>query len=240
MECVGPSLGEGALPALIYFALSAEESLYQDPYNQPVVYLQNRRLRIFSLSLPAHGPGLRPQDAIGKWADEYALGKDPLSAFLDKAAVEIEALIQKGIALPGRIGLMGLSRGGLICGHLAARLPDVAAWVGFAPVTKLTKTQEFQSLKEDQRVKNLNLETIAPALSKKPARLYISNRDTRVGTRECFELVELLASQSFDQGTRSPPFELIISPPIGLMGHGTSREIFCSGAEWIANKIGAD
>lgn len=236
MPFVGPPLEEGPLPALIYLALSQEESLYQDPYNQPVVYLQNRALRIFSFSLPAHGPNLRAQDAIAVWAKDYAEGRDPLEPFIENAAREIQALLDKGIA--DRVGLMGLSRGGLICGHLAARL-DIEAWLGFAPLTKLTGAMEFQTLEDAPAVQRYNLETIAPSIATKPARFYISNRDTRVGTRSCFELLEKLSNSAFEQGVRSPPFELIISAPIGLMGHGTSKETFCAGAEWIANRLGA-
>lgn len=235
MSFVGPPLEEGPLPALIYLALSQEESLYQDPYNQPVVYLKDRRLRVFSVSLPAHGPQLKSQDAIGAWAREFAEGKNPLEPFLEKVTAEIEAL--RDVAT--QVGLMGLSRGGLICGHLAARI-DIKAWVAFAPLTKLTGAMEFQELRSDPLVQQYDLEKIVPKIAKAPARLYISNRDTRVGTKNCFELVEKLANSAYEQGLRSPAIELIVSPPIGMMGHGTSKEFFCDGAKWIANRLEAE
>ena len=51
---VGPSLEKGPLPTLIYFALSAEDSLQCDPFNRPVQFLEGLPLRIFSITLPGH------------------------------------------------------------------------------------------------------------------------------------------------------------------------------------------
>ena len=59
---VGPPLEEGPFPTLIYFALSAEDSLQCDPFNQPVQFLEGLPLRIFSITLPgAEHPVLRPR-----------------------------------------------------------------------------------------------------------------------------------------------------------------------------------
>lgn len=232
---VGPPLEEGSLPALVYFALSKEESLYQDPYNQPIVYLQSKRMRLFSLSLPFHGPGLNPVEAIPKWANSFAMGTDPITPFLEQATKTIQNLIEQKYI--DRLGLMGLSRGGLIAAHLATRLPTIA-WVGFAPVTKLTMVREFEVLQKNPNIQQFDLDHLLLPLSRIPVRLYIGNRDLRVGTRNCFAFVEALANQAFALGIHSPLVELIISPSIGNMGHGTSKEIFLSGANWIANQLG--
>ena len=40
---VGPPLELGPLPTFFYFALSGEESLTLNPYNQPVSFLRNSR-----------------------------------------------------------------------------------------------------------------------------------------------------------------------------------------------------
>lgn len=232
---LGPPLEEGPLPALVYLALSKEATLHQDPYNQPIIPLKSKRMRIFSFSLPFHGPDLNPIEAIPKWAKSFELGRDPITPFLDQTAEAIQALIeQKQI---NRLALMGLSRGGLLAAHLAIRLPTVA-WVGFAPVTKLTKVQEFEILQKNPKIEQFDLDHLLIELSRIPMRLYIGNRDLRVGTRHCFTFVEALTNQAFALGIRSPPVELIISPSIGNMGHGTSREVFYSGAEWIANQLG--
>ena len=73
---VGPDILDGPLPSLFYFALSEEESLLVDPYNQPVQFLLEKPVRTFSLTIPGHGPDLDPRKAIGIWAEEFKKGND--------------------------------------------------------------------------------------------------------------------------------------------------------------------
>lgn len=234
---IGPSQTSGKLPAVFYFALSAQESLSLDPYNQPAVYLAEKGIRVFSLNLPAHGPTLRAVDAMNVWASAFAKGEDPIANFLDHVVFILHALIEKELILKENIGLMGLSRGGLIA-SLMARKCDIKTIVGFAPMTELTYIREFQQTQETQAEK-YNLIHHAAFLCEKTIRFYIGNRDTRVGTRSCFVLVEALVEAAFEKGNRSPPIELIMSPSIGYMGHGTSKEIFEAGAEWLFTHIKA-
>ncbi|MCB1084213.1 MAG: hypothetical protein KDK61_07865, partial [Simkania sp.] len=74
---VGPRLEEGPLPTLIYFALSAEDSLERDPFNQPVQFLEGLPLRIFSITLPGHENNLPPEDALNVWEERMKKG-DPV------------------------------------------------------------------------------------------------------------------------------------------------------------------
>jgi hypothetical protein len=74
-------------------------------------------------------------------------------------------------------------------------------------------------------------------LSKK-IRFYVSCRDTRISTKDCFELIHNLAIASQAAGIRSPELELIIKPPIGMHGHGTSKETFIEGAQWLLKMWG--
>ena len=46
---IGPLLHLGAMPAVVYFALSEESSLTLDPFNQPAIHLSNFPMRILSL-----------------------------------------------------------------------------------------------------------------------------------------------------------------------------------------------
>lgn len=234
---IGPPQDEGRLPSVVYFALSAEESLTLDPYNQPAVFLSAKGIRVFSMNLPSHGPDLSALDAIAAWAEDFAAGRDPLAPFLKNAAKAIDAIISKGLAVKEKIGLMGLSRGGLIACLVAARY-NVQASVCFAPMTELAFAREFDTLRDDPQVTQYNLENHIEPLSGETIRFYIGNRDTRVGTRRCFSILEKLADAAFENGKRSPPVEMVISPSIGHMGHGTSKEIFEAGALWLAKCLG--
>ena len=224
---IGPPLKEGHLPAVIYFGLSGQESLDTDPYNQPAVYLAKHPIRVFSFDLPAHGPNLNSIDAIGVWEKEFNEGQDPLAPFIDRVAFSLKELVSRGLIIHEKIGFMGLSRGCLLASLVAAKHDHARALVGFAPLTQLPFAQEH------------NLENHVENLCDLPIRFYIGNRDIRVGTDKCFHLVEKLVNAAFEKGERSPPVEMLIGPSIGHQGHGTSKDVFEAGADWIGRKLGA-
>jgi esterase FrsA len=106
-------------------------------------------------------------------------------------------------------------------------------------MTQLTAAKEFKELENKEHLERFNLENHISSLCEQSIRFYIGNRDIRVGTDRCFHLVQQLTEQAFQNGVRSPPIELIISPSIGHMGHGTSKEIFHDGAHWLGKLLGA-
>ncbi|MBS0629681.1 MAG: hypothetical protein JSS30_05590 [Verrucomicrobia bacterium] len=236
---IGPPLSEGRKAAAFYFSISGEDSLGLDPFNQPAVFLSNKGVRVFSMNLPAHGPNFNALEAIELWARDFSEGKDPLTPFIDQVVFALTALIDRGLIYAEKVGLMGLSRGGLIACLVAEKFPDVRGIVSFAPMITLSAAKEFKDLTTDAKVQQFNLENHIQALCEQKIRFYIGNRDIRVGTDRCFRLIELLTEAAFQNGLRSPPIELIISPSIGHMGHGTPKEIFQDGALWLAKQLGA-
>ena len=215
---IGPPLEEGPLPTLIYFSLSAHESLTLDPFNQPIAYLANESMRLVSLTIPGHEEGRDKTKAIAYWAEELSAGRDPLTPFFDTTAKAIESLLPSCSS----IALAGLSRGAFIACHIATRLP-IETILGFAPLTRLSFAKEFD-------LEHLDL-------TEKTIRFYIGNRDLRVGTDNAFSLITSLANRAYDKRIRTSPFELIITPSIGFQGHGTSKEIFHAGAEWVKGRL---
>jgi esterase FrsA len=223
-EFKGPPLAEGPLPAIIYFALSAEESLTLDPFNQPVAAWEKiSGLRVFSFTLPGHGPGQDKLKAMSYWAAHWS----EVEQFIEEAKREITILTEQGY-LNDRIGVAGLSRGAYIALRLAGIDSRIKAICGFAPLIKVEALDEFKSITKPFELSSL---------IGKPTRLYIGNNDTRVGTKNAYEFIEKLTKISLENGVRSPQTELVIYPSIGYKGHGTPPEIFESGAEWIAEKI---
>lgn len=230
----GPALDHGPLPSIFYFALSGSDSLCKDPYNQPIQFLANEWIRFFSLTLPAHENDLEPTKAIGTWAHDMAQGIDVLGPFFDRAIHAIEYAIGQKFVDPAKMGIAGLSRGGLIASHLAAREKRFRAILQYAPITDLSLAREFHEMKHHPLLDALSLNPIAKDLADRPIRLYIGNKDTRVSTKSCFDFaMQLVAASSH----RSPPIDFISYPSIGLMGHGTPPEIFAQGAQWLAAQI---
>ncbi len=228
---VGPALDHGPLPSIFYFALSGPDSLFLDPFNQPVQFLDGKWIRVFSMTLPAHEEGLSPNDALAVWAEDIAKGRDPLGAFFEQALQAVQYTVKQKLADPHKLGIAGLSRGGLIASHLAAREERFKAILQFAPITRISKGKDFESVQHHPLVQSLDVFPLAKQLANRHIRFYIGNKDTRTHTKSCFEFAMQLVEHST---LRTPQIEFIMTPSIGQMGHGTSPEVFREGAEWLA------
>lgn len=234
---IGPPLEEGPLPTLFYLALSAQDSLTLDPFNQPVAYLAHLPLRIFSITLPGHEENLPPTGALANWAQKITEGTDCINEFIRKVQFSLTSLESKNIFLKDKLGIAGLSRGAFVAAHLAAKFPPFRYLLGFAPLTTLSCVKEFSQFADHPLVTALDLKHLSPQLFDRHIRFYIGNLDTRVNTRFCFDLIELLSQTAQNHKLRSPRIELMITPSIGHQGHGTSTPIFHQGAQWIAEKL---
>ena len=232
---VGPDISEGKLPAIFYFSLSAKESLTLDPFNQPVTFLADLPLRVFSMTIPGHEEGRDPKEAVGYWASEMAKGNALIPAFVKECSEAATYLVENEIA--SDLSVAGLSRGAFIACHVAAINPAVKRILGFAPLTRLSHAKEFEEMADQKEVQALALENLKGKLYDRKLRFYIGNHDRRVGTEHTFSFISKLSDAAFENRIRSSPIELIIGPSTGFMGHGTSPEVFKSGAEWLQSEV---
>lgn len=232
----GPSLDKGPYPALFYFALSGEDSLCQDPFNQIVQFLSDAPIRIFSLTLPAHEADLPPTNALNVWAEDIRKGVDVIERFTDQALRAVSYVTEQNI-VNDKLSVAGLSRGCFMAAHLAAREPKFRFLLHFAPMTDLMHLKEFHEMAENPTLQKNQLDHLIDSLYDRHIRIYIGNRDVRVGTKKCYSFVEKLVEKAFQERIRSPQIELILSPSIGHQGHGTGPETFKKGADWIAENL---
>jgi len=230
----GPDHRQGPLPALFYFAFSAEESLSHHPYDEPVKYLSEFPLRIFSLSIPEHSLELTPLHGMARWAQKIAHGHPIITDFSSTVSHLIDKLIEKEWITPQKIAIAGLSRGAFIACHIASHSSHIHSILGFSPLTSLEQAKEFDHLKNDPLTLSLNLRNLCPLLVGKQLRFYIGNRDKRVGTSRCFQFIQELTEANFEKKLRSLPVELHIYPSTGHQGHGTPPYIFNDGALWLS------
>lgn len=231
----GPPLDMGPLPSFFYFSLSGSDSLCLDPYNQPVAFLHGQMIRVFSMTLPGHENDLPASEAVQLWSEDFKHKRDPLNAFLDSFEIALAFAIEQKFVDPSKMAVGGLSRGGFVAIHAAAREERLKFILGFAPITNLTQIREFAPLEEDPAIRSLNLTQISQKIIKQHLRIYISNHDTRVHTKACVEFALSVVESATNHQVRSPKVELILYPPVGHEGHGTPPEIFRAGADWIAD-----
>ena len=215
---IGPALEEGKKPTLLFFALGGEESLHLDPINQPARELAEAGFRIFSCDLPHHGPGKDHTHAMEAWRSDIERGHDFFTPFMIKLEHTLESALEKGWIDPDHFYLAGVSRGAFVALHLATRMQAVQAVLGFAPLIY------FPGMRT-------SLFDVVPLLLEKKIRLYMGNRDTRVGTKNAFTFLEQLVEAAGQR--RSLPYELILYPSVGYKGHGTPPSIFEDGVKWL-------
>ncbi|MCB1119796.1 MAG: prolyl oligopeptidase family serine peptidase [Chlamydiia bacterium] len=229
----GPDKAKGPLPTLFYFALTGEESLTLAPIHVPTLCFDPEQTRIFSMTLPCHGSDQDPAQAMKRWADEMEQGNPILESFLLQALSNLDFLIEQQWIDPEHLAVAGLSRGGFIALHVAARDERIKHVVAYAPLTRLDFLEEFKNRMYLPLIQNLSLDHIIPQLANKKIRFYIGNRDMRVGTVACFGILKRLVEEAYTKGSREPPIEMIISPSIGHKGHGTPEKVFREGMEWV-------
>jgi hypothetical protein len=226
-----------ALPTFIYFALSGQESLSLDPFNQPAAFLSDFPIRTISFSLPSHEINEDKHQGIANWAKFIKEGENFVKDFVIKVKNSILHLIEKKIINPKYIAVGGLSRGGFIATHLAAIMEEINHIAIFAPLTQLVFQPDFSNLSEDPLAKSLSLYHLSPKLINKNFKIFISNNDTRVGTKQTLHFMESLVKENISSGHRQPPIETTLYPPSGHKGHGTLPCHFHEGSQWIADKL---
>lgn len=237
---LGPEAGP--LPALFYFALSGEESLTLAPYNTPAALLEETPCRIYSMTIPGHGPGFDKFHAIRYWADQFGQEEDILHPFFENVVFSIDWLIRNEYVDPQYIAVAGLSRGAFIATHLAAHEKRIQTVLGFAPLTRLDHLQEFASAEHSTRVKmlvsRLDLEHVVNNLTHlRHLRFYIGNRDERVSTDACYAFIRKLAQTAHDVRARHMSIELRLTPSVGHKGHGTAPQTFEEGVNWVKDLL---
>jgi len=211
---VGPPLEEGPMPTLFYFALSAEDSLQKDPYNQPVQFLKGSPVRIFSMTLPGHEDNLPPENAINVWKERMAKGESVIPPFINKVREAIDLLTPH--FQEGKFAVAGLSRGAFIACHVAAICPQISHILGYAPLTRIKFGDG-----------SLDLEFLIPQLRNRIIRFYIGNSDTRVGTENAFSFIHKLAKAAQESKIRSPPqLNSSLVHPLGIKGMGQAPQFF--------------
>ncbi|MBM3197887.1 MAG: alpha/beta hydrolase [Chlamydiae bacterium] len=231
---VGPDWDQGPMPTVFYFALSAKESLQVDPFCQPALHLSSYPVRVLSVDLPFHGEGFSSQEGMFQWAHAWEEHPTFLTEFFTQLASSVQ-MIEPWVQQE-RVATAGLSRGAFIASHLAAAFPAISTLLAFAPLTRLEVIKELVDT-SISLLEQVSLSSLEGVLATKTLRVYIGNRDTRVGTDVCFQWVRSLTEVAYANRERSPKIEMFMKPSIGYLGHGTSPDTFLEGALWLIKQL---
>lgn len=233
----GVPLNAGPCPTLLYLAVGGRDSLHTEPFCQPVDYFLSGSNRAISVDLPFHGEGYDNHTAMNLWALSIAAEDDFFERFLNGIADLLNNLKDNEIIDPAHFSIAGLSRGGFIASHIAAKIPWIKNLLAFAPLTLLNHLAEFENLAEHHLVKKWSLLRHTEELAHKRIRYYIGNLDTRVDTDSCYTLLRAIVRKGKLLGLRTCNVEMVMTPSVGHKGHGTLPHIFEEGIVWLKNYL---
>ncbi|MGI9456452.1 MAG: alpha/beta hydrolase family protein [Aeoliella sp.] len=226
-------------PTLLVFAGTIELTLGPDHdgyYRQCATFLAPKGYLCVSLDLPCHGREKIAQEAEGLsgWRERVEAGQPLIDSFQTKVAAVLDHLIASGDADPDRIATCGVSRGGFVALHLAAREPRIAATAAFAPVTDLAVLTEFAGAEQLPAVKALALKEWADRHAGRPIRLVIGDQDRRVGTDHAIAFSRRVARRA-REAQLPGALELHVVPE--PRGHAIPVGTFKQAADWIEQQL---
>ena len=184
-----------------------------------------------SLDLPAHGADTRPgENAVNGfdgWGQRIAAGENLADAFGATVGRLLDALTRDQWTDPRRIAIGGVSRGGFLAAHAAARDRRIRAVALLAPVTDLAVVAELQHLAASPLLQALSLTRAAPRIAPTPVWLRISDHDDRVGTAAALAFADALR-----QGGGPIVLEVVPGP-----GHALPAGSPEAAAQWLTAQV---
>jgi predicted esterase len=217
--------GEEPRPLVMLLATSARETLDHETFGEIGAILGAEGWVVAALDLPCHGTAAWPTTAQGLtgWAELDP--EEMLVSWTERLSGALGHLIAARVALPNRIALAGTSRGGFMALQAAARLPDIAAVVAFAPVTDLTVLTEFAAVRDRPGVAAAALIHRVEALADRPIWMRIGDADDRVSTAHARAFADAVKQHA---ATPRIHFETVSRP-----GHTTGPGWHADAARWL-------
>lgn len=135
-------VGKRGGPAVILLAASVESSEVQF---RRAIDLLAPEFACVLIDAPAHGADRRNGQPHGLdgWAYRLRSGEDLPGRFAERVRCLLEQLTRQREIAPSPVAIFGISRGGFLAFHLAARIPRIGCAAAIAPVTELGALREF-------------------------------------------------------------------------------------------------
>ncbi len=235
----GNSPAGRARPVLFVFALGIEETLCSAAYNQVGDLLWERGVTCVSLDLPCHGADRRRQepDGLDGWRRRLDAGEDIVGSFAARASAVLDRLTAIGEADPDKIAVWGVSRGGFMAYHWAARDKRVRCAAAAAPVTDLLALTEFRDVLNREVVETLALVRFADDLADRAIWICIGNNDRRVDTDSAIGFARSVTAAAVARGFDARVDLHVVrgaEHPLGHLVHPGAQQ---EAARWIGSLI---
>jgi hypothetical protein len=222
-------------PLVILFTTTAKEALEVSPLCHPANFLSEMGIRVLSFDLPLHHDEIPSFDGVKRWTQEMQKNaNDLLLPFLK----EVSEWMDQNLDPSNPVGIMGISRGGLIAALLASIRKNPVPLTLFSPMMDL----DYPWLWDASQSLPLNLDFYRLKnhfhfLKDCPIYFSIGNNDERVYTKKSLDLYKHLVEEKTKEQTRNILLELHIFPSIGMYGHGTPDRIFQEGTKWMKEQL---
>lgn len=219
------------------FSFDRQQALNEDIYRMPADHCLSRGHRVLSFDLPHHGErtgGWKSQHIEG-FCESLIAGVDPFQIFIEDARAAVDAVLDRGLASPGKIGAVGLSRAGYCVLRWLAEDDRVIAGAALAPVTDWRALREFEAVKHRPEVAALAMEHFGAKLAGRNLFVAIGSRDQRVSTECCSRFItNILAEEAARNLDRSGLRALFLNDSIG---HRLGDEWRTAGAAFVVDAI---
>jgi dienelactone hydrolase len=234
-QILEPQLTLPGRPLVILFTTTAKEALEVSPLCHPANFLSEMGIRVLSFDLPLHHDEIPSFDGVKRWTQEMQKNaNDLLLPFLK----EVSEWMDQNLDPSTPIGIMGISRGGLIAALLASIRKNPVPLTLFSPMMDL----DYPWLWDASQSLHLNLDFYRLKnhfhfLKDCPIYFSIGNNDERVYTKKSLDLYKHLVEEKAKEQTRNILLELHVFPSIGMYGHGTPDRIFQEGTKWMKEQL---
>lgn len=184
-------------PSLLLNISATRHYAIHDPsQNHPTQPFLDAGHHVLSFDLPHHGgrivknslektPPGAANGNIRAMSKAFSAGSDPFEQFVSDGIAAIDACLERGVAVNGKIVGYGVSRAAYCLLRLAAADPRVSAVAGPSPVTDWAVLPEFADHSDAGRTAALHIENWADRLADKAVYLCIGSQDDVVSTESC-------------------------------------------------------
>ena len=181
---------------LLNISATRHYAIHDPSQNHPTKPYLDAGHHVLSFDLPHHGDRIvkdsieeTPPGAangnIRAMSKAFTAGNDPFEQFVSDGMAAIDACLERGVAVNGKIVGYGVSRAAYCLLRLAAADPRVHAVAGPSPVTDWAVLPEFADHADPERTAALHIENWADQLADKAVYLCIGSQDDVVSTESC-------------------------------------------------------